>query len=112
MDYPMKGNWWMPACYILGWFFNIFGEELLWRGYLLPRMELRWGGKAWIVNGALWALWHCFWKWNLLVIAPTAFLIPLAAQKTKKTWIGILVHGTMNLIPGLMLVLGAAGIFL
>jgi len=110
MGFPMLNNWLMIILYFFGWFFNIFGEEFLWRGYLLPKMELKWGKAAWVINGSLWAIWHIFWKWNLIVIMPSAFLIPLIAQKTKKTWIGIIVHGTMNAIPLIYLVLGVMGI--
>lgn len=109
MSYPMKGNWWMVIFYFIGWFFNIFGEEFLWRGYLLPRMELKWGRKAWIVQGILWWLWHIFWKWNIIILLPTVFLIPLFAQKYKNTWIGIIVHGIMNFIPLIVLIIGVIG---
>ena len=35
------------------------GEELGWRGFLLPRLGERWGAKtaAWVM-GVLWSLWH------------------------------------------------------
>lgn len=110
MDYQMIGNWWMPCVYFICWLFNIFGEELLWRGYLLPRMELTWGKNAWIINGIFWCLWHFFWKWNLLIILPTNLLIPYVVQKRRNTWIGIIVHGTMNFIPIIYLILGVIGI--
>jgi len=34
-------------------FFNYVGEEILWRGYILPRQEVNFGGYAWIINGLL-----------------------------------------------------------
>jgi membrane protease YdiL (CAAX protease family) len=106
MDTPLKGQWWIIPAYACGWFFNIFGEELLWRGYLLPRQELTLRKHAWIVHGLLWAAWHVFWKWNLLVILPVAMAIPFAVQKTKNTWVGIIAHGTVNLIPLGIIVVG------
>ena len=34
------GNWKVIVIYSIMLFFNIAGEELLWRGYILPRQEL------------------------------------------------------------------------
>jgi membrane protease YdiL (CAAX protease family) len=109
MDTPLKGQWWIIPLYAVGWIFNIFGEELLWRGYLLPRQELSYGKQAWLVHGALWTLWHVFWKWNLLVIMPVAFAIPFAVQKTKNTWVGIIAHGALNLVPLVIIIKGVIG---
>jgi len=106
MLHPMKGNWWMPLIYFIGWFFNIFGEEFLWRGYLLPRMELKWGKKAWIIQGILWGLWHIFWKWNILIMLILAPIITFFVQKYKNTWIGIIFHGAINFIPIIALIIG------
>ena len=110
MNYPLLGNWWIPLIYFICWIFNILGEELLWRGYLIPRMELKWKNNAWIVNGLLWWVWHFYWKWNLLILLPTNLLIPFVVQKRKNTWIGIIVHGTMNFLPVIYLILGVTGV--
>jgi hypothetical protein len=32
---------------------NIVGEEFVWRGVVLPRQEVAFGGRAWLVNGVL-----------------------------------------------------------
>jgi membrane protease YdiL (CAAX protease family) len=109
MDTPLKGQWWIIPLYATGWFFNIFGEELLWRGFLLPRQELNYGKYAWLIHGIIWTLWHIFWKWNLLIILPMALAIPFAVQKTKNTWVGIISHGTANLIPLAIIVMGVIG---
>ncbi|NQT60971.1 MAG: CPBP family intramembrane metalloprotease [Bacteroidetes bacterium] len=96
----MKGIWWYPVLYFIGWFFNIFGEEILFRGILLPKNEKTFGDKAWIFQGTLWGLWHIFWYWQfipltLFVALPLVFVV----QKTANTWVGIIIHGTLNLIP-------------
>lgn len=99
METPIKGNWWVILVYTIGWFFNIFGEELLFRGYLLPRQILIYGKHAWIINGVLWTLWHSFWKWNLISLFFTCMALTFVAQKTKSTLPGIIVHGVLNFIP-------------
>jgi membrane protease YdiL (CAAX protease family) len=104
MGTPLKGNWWILAAYIIGWFFNILGEELLFRGYLLPRQEMKYGKYAWIINGVLWTLWHSFWKWNLISLFFTCMSLSFVAQKSKSTLPGIVVHGGLNFIPIIMII--------
>lgn len=41
----------------------LLGEEIAWRGFMLPRLLLRFGWRsAALIAGALWSLWHfLFW---------------------------------------------------
>lgn len=39
-------------------FFNYVGEEILWRGYILPRQEVSLEKYAWILNGVLHGVFH------------------------------------------------------
>ena len=103
MDYELSGEYWIIPVYVAGWFFNIFGEELLWRGILLPRQVQKYGSKTWVIHGVLWGLWHFFWKWQLVVLIPMALLLSYAACKRKNTWIGIIAHGITNFIPLIVL---------
>ena len=61
----MSGRWdifaMMAVCLIV---LNIGGEELWWRGIILPRQELAFGKWAWLVNGLLWDLFHFFYHSN------------------------------------------------
>lgn len=47
---------------LFGWLVNFipaFGEELGWRGYLLPQLtKCMSTGKAILVSGAIWGVWH------------------------------------------------------
>ncbi len=54
---------WVFAAWIPLFVSNILGEELCWRGYLLPRQEERFGRVAWLSNGILWCLFH--WEFRL-----------------------------------------------
>jgi len=75
--------------------FNIGGEELWWRGIILPRQELAFGTKAWLVNGTLWGLFHMFYFTDLRVaVGHFAITMPLAfvAQRSRSTWPGIVYH--------------------
>lgn len=105
MDYKLAGQYWIPIVYFIGWFFNIFGEEFLWRGIILPRQIANYKSKAWIYHGIIWTLWHFFWTWNLIIIFPFSMALSYVAYKRKNTWIPILTHGLMNTIPLIMIII-------
>jgi membrane protease YdiL (CAAX protease family) len=104
MGTPVHGQWGYALAYLVGWVFNILGEELLWRGYMLPRQEISYGKAAWIVHGLLWTGWHVFWKWNLISLLPVTLAIAFTAQRTKNTSIVIIAHGLVNFLPLVALV--------
>lgn len=83
---------WLPF-----FFFNIVGEEIMWRGYVLPRQELVFGKFAWLVNAALWFVFHvCFGMDLLILLLPVLLILPYVVQRTKNTWIGIIMHALVN----------------
>jgi membrane protease YdiL (CAAX protease family) len=110
MGMAVAGAIWLPALYLVGWFFNIAGEELLFRGYLLPRMELRHARHAWLVHASCWWVWHVFWRWQLIALAPVIFALPWLAQKTRSTVPGIIAHGAVNLLGVVLVALMAFGL--
>jgi membrane protease YdiL (CAAX protease family) len=75
---------------------NIFGEELWWRGYIMPRQELVFGKRTWLVHGTLWACFHMFKWWTVPFMLITCQVIPFVAQRTKNTWPGIINHLVVN----------------
>ncbi len=94
--------------WIFMFFFNICGEELLWRGYIMPRQELKHKQYAWIVNGVLWIIFHaCFGLDLIIIILPVVFILPYAVYKTKNTIVGILIHAILN---GPMFILVSLGV--
>jgi uncharacterized protein len=55
----LVGAWWFFGLFVVFAIFNsILGEEFLFRGVLLPRMEGVFGRWSWLANGALHAFWH------------------------------------------------------
>jgi membrane protease YdiL (CAAX protease family) len=75
---------------------NIFGEEVWWRGYILPRNELQLGRSAWIWHGVLWAFFHAFKWWTIPALLFVCMVVPFVAQRTKNTVPGILSHFVVN----------------
>ncbi len=90
---PLKGNWGVAALVLVMLFFNIFGEELWWRGYILPRQEAVHGPWTWLINGLLWLLWHlAFYPWQALALLPICLVLPFVAQRRQSTWVAIIIH--------------------
>lgn len=88
---------WMVGVWFVYWPINILGEELVWRGVVLPRMEQRFGSGAWLVNAALWFAFHlAFGPGNLLVLVPTLLVVPYATQRTGNTWVGVILHAVLS----------------
>ncbi|MGY0408364.1 MAG: CPBP family intramembrane glutamic endopeptidase [Polaribacter sp.] len=80
----------------------IFGpleEEILFRGYLLPKQEAALGGYAWILNGFAFTFMHLlvYDIPTLFTLFPFSFLVAYKVQKHKDTSIGLLAHFFMNL---------------
>jgi len=94
---PLAGNSWVIFVYAVGLFGNIIGEELWWRGFLLPRMEASFGHWAWLVNGLLWVVvFHAATWWLYPTLLPTGLLAPFVAWRFRSTWASIAVHGMGN----------------
>jgi len=66
----------LPFVYILGLLFvqlltSGFGEEPGWRGFLLPRLKIRFKGDKYIwVLGLIWSIWH----WPIVIVRTMAMM--------------------------------------
>src|SRR5580704_1776846 len=112
MGIPLRGRWWVAGYYVVVLLVgNIAGEELWWRGYLLPRQELSHGRWAWLVHGVLWAAFHLFFQftlWDMVRMIPTCCALAFVAQDRKNTWPGIVGHTLGNSALLLQIVNGIA----
>jgi len=90
---PLNGNLGVVILLFITLFFNIFGEEFWWRGYILPRHEKIHGRWTWAVHGVLWLLWHVtFYPWQLFALLPICLILPYVAQRLQNTWVAIVIH--------------------
>ena len=110
MGVPLHGAWWILVYYAVIMFVcNIGGEELWWRGYVLPRQELAFGRATWVIHGLLWSAFHLFMQptlWDTVRMAITGMALCFVAQRTRSTWPGIIGHSFGNLAFFLNLVHG------
>jgi membrane protease YdiL (CAAX protease family) len=100
----MQGNWGWYALILLLFVVNIVGEELLFRGVLLPRMRRAFGRRDWLANAILFTAYHLHEPWLMpgtLVGDTFAYVYP--SRRYQSTWIGIIVHGGQTLFFGALL---------
>lgn len=88
---------WLLVAWLPLYVSNILGEELCWRGYLLPRQEAVSGRATGLLNGLFWCLFHWSFGWQIMLLTlPLALVLPAVVQRRRNTWIGILIHGVFN----------------
>jgi membrane protease YdiL (CAAX protease family) len=98
---------WILYVWPIFFFFNIFGEEFLWRGYIQPRQEMLNKKHTWLVHGLLWGIWHLPMGLDLIFSAiPIFFVLPAIVQIRKNTTISIIIHFVFGAFGFLALALG------
>jgi uncharacterized protein len=93
-DPKFQGQWWILGLALTSMLFNyVLGEELLFRGVLLPRMAGVFGRWDWVANSVLFGLYHVhkIWAWPSMIT--TAFGLSWAARRYRSFWMGVIVHG-------------------
>ncbi|MCB0908346.1 MAG: CPBP family intramembrane metalloprotease [Nocardioidaceae bacterium] len=89
-----EGQWWILGLALVSSLFNyVLGEELLFRGVLLPRMNGVFGRWDWVANAVLFGLYHVhkIWFWPSMVLS--SFGTSWAARRYRSMWMGVVVHG-------------------
>jgi len=91
------GRYWILAAWLPFWLLNILGEEILWRGVILPRQEAALGAQAWIANAAGWTLFHvAFGVQLMLMLLPVLIILPWITQRTRNSWVAVVIHAGLN----------------
>jgi membrane protease YdiL (CAAX protease family) len=94
----LSGAWgWFALIIVMQIFNTVLGEELLFRGLLLPRMNGAFGRGDWAANGVLFAAYHVHVPW----LMPATLLIDTVAvayptKRYQSAWIGIAVHSAQS----------------
>lgn len=94
----LVGAWWFLALFVVLAIFNtILGEEFLFRGVLLPKMEGVFGSWSWVANGVLHGFWHVHQPWGIAGSAiSSAFLYAFPSWRFRSTWMGVIVHSAQS----------------
>jgi membrane protease YdiL (CAAX protease family) len=93
----LEGAWWFLALFVIQAAFNtILGEEFLFRGVLLPKMEGVFGRWSWVANGVLFGLYHVHQPWGIPNSVLTGLLYTFPAYRFRSTWMSIILHSAQS----------------
>jgi membrane protease YdiL (CAAX protease family) len=96
----LEGAWQVLGLFVvLGIFNTVVGEELLFRGVLLPKMRGVFGRRDWIANGLLFGLYHLHQPWSMLSsMVDGVFLYAWPSRRFRSAWFGIIVHSMQTIV--------------
>ena len=108
---PLRGNWSVFILYAVALVFNIFGEELWFRGLILPRQELSHGRFTWVIHGLMWLLFHVpFYPWAIVSLIPSCLTIPFVSQRRQSSTAAIVIHWLYNGLPLIVILVMVLGL--
>jgi uncharacterized protein len=95
----LGGSWGWFAVLLVMWVFNtVLGEELFFRGYLLPRMGGGFGRFDRLVNGLLFSAYHLHVWWAIPHNLIDTFALALRSRRYRSALIGIAVPSTQTIV--------------
>ncbi|MEP2783563.1 MAG: CPBP family intramembrane glutamic endopeptidase [Pseudoruegeria sp.] len=108
----LVGAWWLIPVAIVSCLFNyLLGEELLFRGILLPKMRGVFGRWDFFANAVLFAIYHLHYPTRMLGIILGAATWTLPSRRFRSIWFSIILHsfeGIFLLVGVFALVVGLA----
>ena len=100
------GAWGFFAFFFVNALFNTFlGEEFIFRGVLLPRMEGLFGKWAWVANGVIFGFYHLHQPWGILSSVVSGLIYAFSAKHFRSTLFSIILHSGQSVYL-LFLILG------
>jgi membrane protease YdiL (CAAX protease family) len=106
------GAWGLYGMFFVNQLFNTFlGEEFLFRGVLLPKMEGLFGKWDWVANAVIFAFYHLHQPWGILDTIMSSLIFTFSSKRFHSNWFSIILHSGQSvffLVLLLGLVLGLA----
>lgn len=95
----LSGGWgWFAIIVTLLVFNTVLGEELLFRGFLLPRMNGVFGRGDWLANGVLFAVYHLHEPWIIPEALLDTFILSYPSKRYRSALVGIAVHSAQSVV--------------
>lgn len=99
------GAWYLVGIVLISSLFNyLLGEELFFRGILLPKMNGVFGRWDWVMNGILFASYHMHKIEDVPVFLVSSIFIAYLNKKYKSFYPALLIHG-VEFIPLIVMVM-------
>lgn len=95
-ELPLQGMYILLFYRIVVITINVVGEEVLWRGVMLPRQELVHGERTWFIHGLQWLCFHSWKPFEWLMLLPTCLYDPWVSQKTQSMTPALVMHAIFN----------------
>jgi uncharacterized protein len=106
-SFDFQGQWWLMGITLVSLAFNYFlGEEFLFRGVLLPKMQGVFGKYDWVANAVLFSFYHLHKPWTLPTQIAGNLAISWPARRFRSNWMAVMVHASDGLFV-LLIVLSA-----
>jgi hypothetical protein len=91
---PAVGQWWLLGLLAVQVVFNyLLGEELIFRGILLPKMSGVFGKRDWLANHLLFTVYHLHFVWTTPSRLLLDWIYPWPARRFKSYWMAAIIHG-------------------
>ena len=92
-----RGAWgWFAVVLVLVVFNTVLGEELLFRGLLLPRMRGVFGRGDFVANGVLFGFYHLHQPWSIPAALADVILTAYPTRRWQSVWMSIIVHSAQS----------------
>lgn len=103
----LAGAWGTGAAFLISAAFNTFlGEELLFRGLLLPRMAGTFARADWLANGVLFGLYHLHQPWGMVSsLTHGILLFAFPSRYFRSAWFGIVAHSGQSVFFSILILL-------
>ena len=104
-DVTLAGNWifFIIMFFVYGGIFNIIGEELYYRSFLLPKMRRVFGSWDWVANGVLFTLKHIYQRWVFIGILPGALAFAFLGGPIGSVYLSMIAHWAGNYLIGVIM---------
>jgi Type II CAAX prenyl endopeptidase Rce1-like len=92
-----RGNWdWFAVIVVQVVFNTVLGEDLLFRGLLLPRTRGVFGRGDFVANGVMFAFYHLHQPWSIPAALADIILTSYPTRRWQSVWMSIIVHSAQS----------------
>src|SRR5215217_6310309 len=91
------GAWgWFAVIVVQDLFNTVLGEDLLFRGLLLPRMRGVFGRGDFVANGVLFGFYHLHQPWSIPAALADFIYFAYPTRRWQSVWMSVIVHSAQS----------------